>query len=54
MKQKWLIEWSSATARGNAHYSAPIGWNRMRVWQSWESANPGCYVDRLISRGGDE
>jgi hypothetical protein len=49
-----MVEWSSATARGNVRYETPPTWNRAKVISTWESANHGCYVERLTSRGSVE
>jgi len=52
--QRWMVDWSSATARGNDLVEYPDHLRQFEVIQRWESAHPGCYVDRLEGRGQSE
>lgn len=47
--QRYMIEWSSATGRGNVSAIYPERLNRAQVIARWESAHHGCYVERLNS-----
>ncbi len=51
-QQRWRVEWSSATASGNAKVEYPDHLTRAQVWQRWEAAHKGCNIDRMTSCGG--
>jgi hypothetical protein len=50
----WMVDWSSATSRGNDKVTFPDHLTRAQMISRWESAHLGCYVDKLQSCGTAE